>query len=625
MYALLTPYAKEHPEFYPLNKKGDRKPNRLHFCYTSPGISEALADALSKQIEKRKGGVNNIIYFAGMGDWYGGMCLCPRCKKTYQEETWTDPDSRKKPGYSATLLQMINTTAEILEKKYPGIQVGTFAYMSLEAPPLRTLPRKNVIIRLPRLRHCTVHPARTCPLNRSFLRNLERWCELAPGRVYIWDYGANFKNFVFPFPCIRSIADNIRLYAKLGVKGIRIQGNYVTTGSDLVVLKNHLWRKLLWNPKLDTDELIEEFCKGYYGPASSGMLEYVKTLEDAVRTPQAVHANEFSRPTHLSEEVRKELLKLRRKAIESTGGQEPYLRRVCEGTVGIEALLLAGAGPRKDSRGRYLRKDGFVLWSRVKEYSFERACKVLQYVRSSGVNEWTSGLSFWRSFLAQHAIYGSKLITFERGDVKIVISPAWKGQIRQIIFKGQKLLAPTQSEKQIIGGSLVDFGKPFMRILKKSTDEVEMDDALPIPNWRFRYPATITKSINLQEDGTIIVRASVLKKTKPQPARVITVYDVTRPGDFEVLYLSDEGWKELDLTSSATIPEFSALKIVLKNKGCAVVDTYLSPDSHGGMITFYRKSSTLTTVVHTSEIGSEGFGTGGTFEREIRVSPFTAK
>jgi hypothetical protein len=48
---------------------------------------------------------------------------------------------------------MINKAAEILEAKYPGIQVGTLAYMSLEAPPAKTVPRDNVIVYVPRLRH----------------------------------------------------------------------------------------------------------------------------------------------------------------------------------------------------------------------------------------------------------------------------------------------------------------------------------------------------------------------------------------------------------------------------------------------------------------------------------------
>ena len=84
--------------------------------------------------------------------------------------------------------------------------VGTFAYMTLEGPPGKTLPRDNVVIWLPHLRHCIIHGADKCEKNLNYLENLKRWCEIAPGRVYIWDYGVNYgENFLYPFPVIRSM------------------------------------------------------------------------------------------------------------------------------------------------------------------------------------------------------------------------------------------------------------------------------------------------------------------------------------------------------------------------------------------------------------------------------------
>ena len=57
---------------------------------------------LDGEIVKRKVNIQDFIYFAGMGDWYGGMCECDECRKVYEEETWTDADGKKHPGYSAT-------------------------------------------------------------------------------------------------------------------------------------------------------------------------------------------------------------------------------------------------------------------------------------------------------------------------------------------------------------------------------------------------------------------------------------------------------------------------------------------------------------------------------------------
>ncbi len=149
---LLKPLAVEHPDFLPMDKNGKRAFNNIYMNYTAAGMDAVLTGLLKKEIDKRKGNLDGVIYFAGMGDWYGGMDYSPESKRIYEEEKWVDPDGREKPGYSATVLRLINSTAEALEKEIPGVQIGTFAYMSLETPPAKTRPRDNVSIRLPRLR-----------------------------------------------------------------------------------------------------------------------------------------------------------------------------------------------------------------------------------------------------------------------------------------------------------------------------------------------------------------------------------------------------------------------------------------------------------------------------------------
>ena len=47
-------------------------------------------------------------------------------------------------------------------------------------------------------------------------------------------------------------------------------------------LKGWVLVKLLWNPELDGQELIEEFAHGYYGPAGEGILAYLELMHDAV-------------------------------------------------------------------------------------------------------------------------------------------------------------------------------------------------------------------------------------------------------------------------------------------------------------------------------------------------------
>ena len=403
--------------------------NNLHYCYTANGIAEALAAELEKEVVKRGGDLKHFIYFAGMGDWYNGMCECERCEKIYAEEAWTNPDGRVLPGYSATLLRMINKTAEILDAKYPGIQVGTFAYMSLEAPPAITVPRENVSIYVPRLRH-SANTAANDPSseNRAFWLNLTRWCEVAKNRVYVWEYGASFHNFVHPYPVIPFLARSIKAYHDLGIRGLMIQGNYSSMGGDAVVMKNWVFSKLMSDPSLDPQKLILEFTDGYYGPAGPAVREYLKTLDAAAKFPEMANYHEFSDPlaTYLKPEVITALSAsiAAAEAAVSDPAHAEFLTRVQDLRFGVEAARLWKTGPLKEKEGRYIRTD-------FGTDTFPDALRLVSSNRrGTGISEYSTGRAKWMDFLARH---GGPVATLTDGDLKVRVWPADKGAIGLVL------------------------------------------------------------------------------------------------------------------------------------------------------------------------------------------------
>jgi hypothetical protein len=446
---MLKPHAETNPTFLPTDAKGVRKFNNLHMNYTAPGMSAALAGELEKVVAQHGNRTDQIVYFAGMGDWYGGTDQTPESKAIYAEETWTDPDGRKRQGYTGTLLRMINETARILEEKHPGVIVGTFAYMTLEAPPAVTKPRDNVVIRVPRLRHCTVRSVHESPKNAGFLRNLERWCEIAPGRVYVWEYGANYSSFIVPFPCLYSIAENIKTYHRMGVAGVMVQGNYVSTGGDLAALKNYVWRKLLWDPARDPRPLVEEFCRGYYGPAASAIIEYVEALEAGVRGDPPSDADEFAKPgAFLSKPT---LEALHRCAAEARGlvpeGDEVTRRRVEEAVVSLEGLALAKRPPKQNP---LVEKDGRLYRTDMNgEYTYDRVARMISHLRGACPNEWGSGRAHQMGLLAQHG----GPVTYVGGTGSAArVAPAVNGQIGPFRL-GDRPVGITTSCGSTVGGT----------------------------------------------------------------------------------------------------------------------------------------------------------------------------
>jgi len=611
---LLKPYAEENSEFLPMDKEGVRKFNNLHMNYTADGIDAALAEALKQQVVKREGDVKNVIYFAGMGDWYGGMDLSPESKRIYDEETWTDPDGRKKPGYSATLLRMINRTAETLEEEYPGIQVGTFAYMSLEAPPAKTRPRDNVAIRIPRLRHDTVRSVLESEKNQSFRRNLDRWLQLTPDRVYIWEYGANFQNFLRPFPCLRSISENIKYYHQEGVAGISIQGNYVATGGDLVVLKDYVWAKLLWDPTREIDELVAEFCSGYYGPAADEMLAYVNLMEQSVRGQPPISADEFdTRLAWMTPELVKRARALFQQAVAKTKGDDsdPYFRRVKEAEIGLEAWLLWKEGPLVEDGEKLIRVD-------LGMDTFPRAQSLVKYCRDASPREWGNGVKYRMSFLVLH---GGPMPTLKQGPVTVKVAPVQNGQIRGVLYKDQ--VAIDQSQVTLTPGSVT------YELTSREGNRAEMKTDLGVSMWG---PAggqqTGYQIVELDPDGVISCSGEVERRGSRSPTNQAvfeSVYQVGKePEKLSVEYQGGDGaWKRVHVdpqNAKASIPTAAHFRITRHDRGLQIDDRYAaSENAPTATVQYDPETGTVLVAVDMGTVQVPRKGRVGFGQREIRI------
>ena len=75
---------------------------------------------------------------------------------------------------------------------------------------------------------------------------------------------------------------NIRFLADHGVKGYFAEALPQSPGLEMAELRNWVLAKLMWNPKLDGNALVEEFVHGYYGPAGKRVLAYIRQMHEAV-------------------------------------------------------------------------------------------------------------------------------------------------------------------------------------------------------------------------------------------------------------------------------------------------------------------------------------------------------
>ena len=281
-FGLVPPYRHfhQHPEWFSLIN-GERTPWHSQLCLSNQAMTTFLVRALKSRI------MNNLgkkVFSVSQEDWEGN-CECENCRKL--DEQAGSP--------AGSLLHFVNKVAAEIEKEYPDVFISTLAYLHTRKPPQNIKPRKNVIIQLCNI-ECDFSVPLTDERNKSFRDDLIGWSAIA-GRLYIWDYTTNFHHYYAIHPNIRVLGPNIRFFAKHNARGIYEQGGSMSPWPEFGELRAWMISRLLWDPSLDDEALMIEFCEGYYGRAGKHIVNYINMIHDGIkRAPDTVMRN--SSPTY---------------------------------------------------------------------------------------------------------------------------------------------------------------------------------------------------------------------------------------------------------------------------------------------------------------------------------------
>ena len=377
-YKLLPPekYFAEHPEWYSeidgRRTIGDNRTGQL--CLTNEQARRELVKILR---ERLRANPEATIASVSQRDWLEHGCQCEKCLAVDAEEG----------SPAGTLLRFVNAVAADIEEEFPQVSISTLAYTFTRKPPRITRPRHNVIMRLCTF-ECSFSKPLTDPCNRKFYDDIVGWSKICE-RLYIWDYTTNFDHYVMCHPNLRVLAANVKFFVEHNVKGIMEQGAYQAGGAEMAELRAWVLAKLLWDPTLDGEKLIEEFVHGYYGSAAEYVLAYLKVMHDAVEASgdklglySPVDAKFLSFDTlsrgwaHL-------------KGAEAAVDEDGDLRhRVRHGQLGIMYVFI-----RRWDELRQKAKAGGAAWPMPEsiEKTFEEFRRIAQAHKLTRLNEWQEG------------------------------------------------------------------------------------------------------------------------------------------------------------------------------------------------------------------------------------------
>ena len=259
-------YMKDHPEWFSLIN-GKRYGGQYHgqLCCCNQGLRKALTD---KVLQRLRTTDNPRIISVSQNDNIN-YCRCPACQALIKKEG----------SASAPLLSLVNHVAEAVEKEFPHVWIDTLAYKYSCKPPKTLRPRHNVIIRLCSI-GCDFSRPFTDQKNITFQRDIMVWSDVSK-QLLVWNYAANFSNYLLPHPTIQSLGLNMRFLAAHKVRGVFEQGSYGSILGDMVHLRAWVTGHLLWNPQLDADHLIDTFLRGYYGKAAPFIKRYLTRIQNA--------------------------------------------------------------------------------------------------------------------------------------------------------------------------------------------------------------------------------------------------------------------------------------------------------------------------------------------------------
>ena len=196
------------------------------------------------------------------------------------------------------MIRFVNAIADEVARRYPDKVVGRLP-TSTRASRRGIRVRPNVMPCLCSIECEFKNPLGKSPYaaNRSFIEDLKGWAAQTD-QLYIWDYTTNFADYLYPFPNIHALQENIRTFRAHKVKSLFEQGAYQGRHADFAELKTYLISKWMWNPDLPIEPLLQTFFDGYYGAASKIVRRYFEELHalprDPVKEPLLIYESPYS-------------------------------------------------------------------------------------------------------------------------------------------------------------------------------------------------------------------------------------------------------------------------------------------------------------------------------------------
>lgn len=281
-------YAETRPELFALQPDGSRgtvpaNPGNKKICQGEPAVWDLWIEEVGDILAENP--MYNLFSVGENDNWSTGFCVDPR------SEAWDPPFDEvdelvtlrygggvtmERPPLSDRYVTFANKIARKAKDAFPDRElfIGQLAYggTSRQAP-VHARPDDNVLI-------IAVHNFlfRGEEEREMQMRHFDSWSKMVDKIIWRPNMGGSSGwHWGTPDVGFSRAAHDIKWVAERGAMGISIDmiWNHWGTQGPLY----YMMAQLVWNPDLDPDEILEDFCQRSYGPAAESLLAYWRMME----------------------------------------------------------------------------------------------------------------------------------------------------------------------------------------------------------------------------------------------------------------------------------------------------------------------------------------------------------
>ena len=254
----------DHPDWFSMID-GKRVREGRAGCWSNPGYFQYL---VKKHVDMiRKNGIELMCAFPADITL---RCQCPECMKN------PDPSSRWFEFYHKLSLAV--------RKECPEVEFAGIAYQDYREIP--ATPVKGLeYVEYCQYNRCYVHKLDDpkCKTNRNCMAHFRAWQKKAPMGVYGYEFDVVFfhpQKLYLPF--WNMTADAMKHFRDMKLVRVKTEMNVNqregTARQDMfqqaVRIANYMYVQQMWNPDVDTQALLKDFCSHVYGAGGQAMYEY---------------------------------------------------------------------------------------------------------------------------------------------------------------------------------------------------------------------------------------------------------------------------------------------------------------------------------------------------------------